>query len=120
MVFDLGGMPDMAPTLAVLSALRPGRTIIRNIAHLRLKESDRLSALVTELRKTGIEADEIGDGLAIVGGKPCGTLIATYNDHRIAMSFAMLGLAVPGMRIEGEECVNKSFPAFWKALEGLY
>jgi len=120
MTFDLGAMPDMVPTLAVLSALRPGRTIIRNVAHLRLKESDRLAALVNELRKTGISAEEITDGIAITGGSPHGAAIATYNDHRIAMSFAVLGLAVPGMRIDGEECVGKSFPGFWEALEGLY
>ena len=119
MTFDLGAMPDMVPTLAVLSALRPGRTIIRNVAHLRLKESDRLAALVNELRKTGISAEEITDGIAITGGSPHGAAIATYNDHRIAMSFAVLGLAVPGMRIDGEECVGKSFPGFWRVLEGL-
>ena len=119
MTFDLGAMPDMVPTLAVLSAIRPGRTIIRNVAHLRLKESDRLAALVNELRKTGISAEEIADGIAITGGSPHGAAIATYNDHRIAMSFAVLGLAVPGMRIDGEECVGKSFPGFWRVLEEL-
>ena len=119
MTFDLGSMPDMVPTLAVLSALRPGRSVIRNVAHLRFKESDRLAALVNELRKTGIAAEEIADGIAVTGGSPRGAVIATYNDHRIAMSFAVLGLVVPGMTIEGEECVGKSFPGFWGALEGL-
>ena len=119
MTFDLGAMPDMVPTLAVLAALRPGRSLIRNVAHLRLKESDRLAAMVTELRKTGIAAEELADGIAVTGGKPRGATIATYNDHRIAMSFAVLGLAVPGMRIEGEECVGKSFPGFWGALKEL-
>ena len=117
MTFDLGAMPDMVPTLAVLCALRPGRSLIRNVAHLRLKESDRLAALVNELRKTGIAAEELADGIAVTGGKPRGATIETYNDHRIAMSFAVLGLAVPGMKIEGEECVGKSFPGFWEALE---
>jgi 3-phosphoshikimate 1-carboxyvinyltransferase len=120
MSFDLGSMPDMVPTLAVLSALRPGRSVIRNVSHLRLKESDRLAAMVNELRKTGIAAEEIADGIAVTGGSPRGAAIATYNDHRIAMSFAVLGLVVPGMIIEGEECVGKSFPGFWSALEGLY
>ena len=119
MTFDLGAMPDMAPTLAVLSAVRPGRTLIRNVAHLRLKESDRLAALVNELGKTGIGAEELADGLAVNGGIPRGAAIETYNDHRIAMSFAVLGLAVPGMRIDGEECVGKSFPGFWRVLEEL-
>ncbi|MBU2054662.1 MAG: 3-phosphoshikimate 1-carboxyvinyltransferase [Proteobacteria bacterium] len=120
MSFDLGAMPDLAPTLAVLCAVRPGRSLIRNIAHLRLKECDRLAALVTELRRTGIGAEELPDGISIAGGKPRGAVIETYNDHRIAMSFAILGLAAPGMRIAGETCVGKSFPGFWTALEGLY
>ena len=108
------------PTLAVLSALRPGRSVIRNVAHLRFKESDRLAALVSELKKTGVAVEEIPDGIAVTGGSPHGAAIATYDDHRIAMSFAILGLAVPGMKIAGEGCVGKSFPGFWEALEGLY
>ncbi|MHB8772710.1 MAG: 3-phosphoshikimate 1-carboxyvinyltransferase [Syntrophales bacterium] len=119
MTFDLADMPDMVPTLAVLAALRPGRSLIRNVAHLRIKESDRLAAMAKELRKTGIAAEELPDGIAVTGGIPGGATIATYNDHRIAMSFAVLGLRVPGMKIEGEECVGKSFPGFWQALERL-
>jgi 3-phosphoshikimate 1-carboxyvinyltransferase len=119
-VFDLGDMPDMVPTLAVLSALRPGRTVIENVAHLRLKESDRLSALATELGKTGIPVEERKDGLIITGGQPHGAEIETYNDHRIAMSFAVLGLAVPGISIRNPACVSKSFPGFWGELEKLY
>ncbi len=118
-VFDLGNMPDMVPTLAVLAALRPGRTVIQNVAHLRLKESDRLAALARELQRTGIRAAESEDGLIIEGGKPRGAVIETYNDHRIAMSFAVLGLAIPGMRIKDRDCVNKSFPGFWEELEKL-
>jgi 3-phosphoshikimate 1-carboxyvinyltransferase len=113
-------MPDMVPTVAVLAALRPGRTIIRNAAHLRLKESDRLAALASELVRVGIGARETEDGLVIDGGTPHGAVIETYNDHRIAMSFAILGLVVPGVRIVNGACVGKSFPGFWQALEGLY
>jgi 3-phosphoshikimate 1-carboxyvinyltransferase len=113
-------LPDMVPTLAVLAALRPGRTIIRNVAHLRIKESNRLEALVTELTKTGIRAEETGDGLVITGGTPRGVEIETYNDHRIAMSFAVLGLCVPGMRIRNPDCVGKSFPGFWEEMGNLY
>jgi 3-phosphoshikimate 1-carboxyvinyltransferase len=113
-------LPDMVPTLAVLAALRPGRTVIRNVAHLRIKESNRLEALVTELTKTGIRAEETGDGLVITGGTPRGAEIETYNDHRIAMSFAILGLAAPGMRIRNPDCVGKSFPGFWAELDKLY
>jgi 3-phosphoshikimate 1-carboxyvinyltransferase len=118
--FDLGEMPDMVPTLAVLAACRPGRTTIRKVAHLRIKESNRLAALVNELGKTGIEARELEDGLVIEGGRPHGAEIETYNDHRIAMSFAVLGLVAPGMIIRDPECVQKSFPGFWQALEALY
>jgi len=117
--FDMGDMPDVVPTVAVLAAMRPGRTVITNVAHLRVKESNRLKALVTELRKTGINAEELSDGIAIEGGSPRGAAIETYNDHRIAMSFAVLGLAVPGMRIMNPDCVSKSFPDFWKVLEKL-
>jgi 3-phosphoshikimate 1-carboxyvinyltransferase len=113
-------LPDMVPTLAVLAAVRPGRTIIRKVAHLRIKESNRLEALVRELTKTGIRAEEIDDGIIITGGTPRGAEIETYNDHRIAMSFAMLGLAVPGMRIRNPGCVGKSFPGFWEEMEKLY
>ena len=119
MIFDLGDMPDIVPTLAVLCALRAGRSLIRNVAHLRFKECDRLAALATELRKTGIDVAEFADGLAVDGGNPRGAAIETYNDHRIAMGFAVLGLAVPGMEIEGEACVGKSFPGFWAALKDL-
>ncbi len=120
LLFDLKDMPDMVPTLAVLSALRPGRTVIANVAHLRLKESDRLTAVTTELIKTGIQVEERPDSLVITGGQPRGVEIETYNDHRIAMSFAILGLAVPGMKIKNPACVDKSFPGFWKEIDKLY
>jgi 3-phosphoshikimate 1-carboxyvinyltransferase len=118
--FDLGNMPDMVPTLAVLGAVRPGRTIITNVPHLRIKESDRLAALATELRKVGVRAEERDDGLVIEGNKPRGAEIETYNDHRIAMSFAVLGLTIPGIRIQNAGCVDKSFPGFWGELKKLY
>ncbi len=118
-VFDMGNMPDVVPTLAVLAAIRPGRTVIKNVAHLRVKESDRIAAVVTELKRTGVRAEETDDGLIIDGGKPRGAEIETYSDHRIAMSFAMLGLTVPGIKIKDRDCVNKSFPLFWNELEKL-
>ena len=120
MDFDLAGMPDIVPTLAALCALRPGQSLIRNVGHLRLKECDRLAALVNELAKIGIAAEAAGADLAIMGGTPHGARIATYDDHRIAMSFAILGLAVPGIEIEDPKCVGKSFPGFWTALEELH
>lgn len=119
-VFDLGDMPDMVPTLSVLAPFRSGRTVIKNVSHLRTKESDRLKALVTELKKTGVRAEEREDGLAIDGNGPHGAEIEAYNDHRIAMSFAILGLRTPGVKIKDKNCVKKSFPGFWEELKKLY
>lgn len=118
-IFSMGDMPDMVPTLAVLSAFRNGQTVIKDAAHLRIKESDRLAALVNELRKTGITAVETSDGMVIQGGSPREARIETYKDHRMAMSFAVAALAAPGMRIDDPDCVGKSFPGFWDELKKL-
>jgi 3-phosphoshikimate 1-carboxyvinyltransferase len=117
---DMNEMPDLVPTLAITSAFAREKTVIRNIGHLRFKESDRIHALAIELNKMGIRIKEGEDGLEIEGGKPHGAEIETYNDHRIAMSFAIAGLAVPGIKIKGERCVDKSFPEFWETLQRLY
>jgi 3-phosphoshikimate 1-carboxyvinyltransferase len=117
---DLADMPDQVPTLAVVAAFAEGTTVIKNVAHLKSKESDRLSATVTELKKMGIDATCTANALVVKGGKPKVAIIDTYNDHRIAMSFAMAGLKVPGVCIRNENCVEKSFPAFWQVFEGLY
>ena len=117
---DMNEMPDLVPTLAVTAAFAQGKTVIQNIAHLRFKESDRLHALAVELGKIGIRVNEGEDGLKIEGGKPHRAEIETYDDHRMAMSFAIAGLAVPGIRIKGERCVDKSYPAFWEKLQELY
>jgi 3-phosphoshikimate 1-carboxyvinyltransferase len=114
---NMGDMPDVAPTLAIVAAFAEGTTVIKNIAHLRIKECDRLSAMVTELGKMGAEVEEQPDSM-IIHGRAGGTNlhgaeIKTYDDHRIAMCFAVAGLKIPGVRITGEECVAKSFPDFW-------
>jgi 3-phosphoshikimate 1-carboxyvinyltransferase len=115
---DMGDMPDVAPTLAVVAAFAEGSTVINNIAHLRIKECDRVSAVVTELRKMGAEVEEEHDRMIIhgkAGGSNLhGASIETYNDHRMAMCFAVAGLRVPGVEITGEDCVVKSFPDFWE------
>jgi len=120
MVFDMSSMPDMVPTVAVLAAYRKGRTVITNVAHLRIKECDRIAAVVTELTRMGIAAEEREDGLSVTGGTPQGVRIETYEDHRIAMAFAMAGLVTEGMEITDRTCVNKSFPRFWDTLNQLY
>ena len=116
---DMATMPDLVPTLAVLAAFAAGDTVITGVAHLRHKESDRLAAVATELAKMGIAVRETADGLIIRGGTPRGALIHTYNDHRIAMSFAVAGLKTPGVTIEDPECVAKSFPEFWQFFRRL-
>lgn len=110
---DMAAMPDLVPTLAVLAAFARGETVITGAAHLRHKESDRLAAVAAELGKMGITVREAADGLVITGGQPRGAVIDTYQDHRIAMSFAVAGLKAPGTIIRDPDCVAKSFPEFW-------
>jgi 3-phosphoshikimate 1-carboxyvinyltransferase len=117
---DMGNMPDMVPTLAITAAFARGTTVINNVAHLRIKESDRLRAITEGLQKMKTQVEERGDGLVITGGKPQGAIIDPHHDHRIAMSFAVAGLATEGVRISDESCVDKSFPGFWQTFERLY
>ena len=117
---DMRDMPDMVPTLAVTAAFAEGTTVIRNVGHLRIKESDRLQAVAEGLLRLGIEVNEGRDSLTIRGGSPVGALIDPYDDHRIAMSFAIAGLVTRGVRIADETCVDKSFPEFWDRFEELY
>ena len=117
---DMGDMPDMVPTLAVAAAFAEGATVIKNVSHLKSKESDRLTSVANELEKMGITARCTADELIVSGGQPRGAEIETYGDHRIAMSFAVAGLAAPGTIIMDEHCVEKSFPNFWEVFEGMY
>jgi 3-phosphoshikimate 1-carboxyvinyltransferase len=117
---DMADMPDVVPTLAVAAAYARGTTIIHNVAHLRAKECDRLAAVTCELGKMGIDAHATENELRIVGGAPTGADIDTYDDHRIAMSFAVAGLKTTGVRIADPGCVAKSFPDYWKVLDQLY
>ncbi|MCB2170005.1 MAG: 3-phosphoshikimate 1-carboxyvinyltransferase [Deltaproteobacteria bacterium] len=117
---DMGDMPDMVPTVAVVAAFARGTSCIKNVAHLRAKECDRLDAVIKELKSMGIVAHSSGDDLYIEGGQPLAAEIETYNDHRIAMSFAIAGLQAPGTRIRNPGCVEKSFPNFWEVYETLF
>jgi 3-phosphoshikimate 1-carboxyvinyltransferase len=117
---DMGDLPDAVPTLAVVAAYARGTTRIRNVGHLRQKESDRLEAVVSELRKMKIAARCDAGSLVVVGGRPEGARIDTYQDHRMAMSFALAGLKTPGVAIRDEGCVRKSFPGFWRVFDRLY
>ncbi len=110
---DLNAMPDMAQTLAVVAAFAEGPTRIRNVANLRIKETDRIAATAAELRKLGAEVEETDDGFVIRPRPLHGADIDTYDDHRMAMSFAVAGLRVPGVRIKDPGCVSKTFPDFF-------
>lgn len=113
---DLGDLPDTAPTLAVLAAFAAGPTRIRNVSNLRIKESDRLAALATELGRMNVATELRPDGIVIQpDGIPHAARITTYDDHRIAMSFALAGLRLDGMVIAEPGCVAKTFPGFFDA-----
>jgi 3-phosphoshikimate 1-carboxyvinyltransferase len=116
---DLNALPDAAMTVAVLAAFCQGETRIRNVANLRVKETNRLHALTTELGKIGVNVTELADGLQIAGNPAAlhGADIATYDDHRMAMCFAMAGARLPGLRIQEPACVSKTYPAFWDDLQ---
>ncbi|MDP6178358.1 MAG: 3-phosphoshikimate 1-carboxyvinyltransferase [Desulfatiglandales bacterium] len=117
---DMGAMPDMVPTLAAIALFARGKTAIRNVSHLRLKESDRLGAVAFEWRRLGGRVEELEDGIIIHGGERLsGGVMDPHNDHRLAMSLAIAGLRVPGIKIKNEHCVNKSFPRFWELWDGL-
>jgi 3-phosphoshikimate 1-carboxyvinyltransferase len=107
---DMNAISDCVMTLAAVACFAEGPTTIRNVAHIRHKESDRLQALATELRKVGAKVDEFPDGLRITPGPLHGAEIETYNDHRIAMSMALIGLKVPGIVIRNPGCVAKTYP----------
>lgn len=127
---DMGACPDLVPTVAVLAAFAQGSTCIRNVAHLRHKESDRIKAPATELAKVGIAVAQLDDGLLVTGcghdnppHLPDGVPLSAHNDHRIAMSLALLDLRQPGLhvchRLDDATVVRKSFPHFWNIWEQL-
>ncbi|MBF0235864.1 MAG: 3-phosphoshikimate 1-carboxyvinyltransferase [Desulfamplus sp.] len=136
---DMSDIPDVVPTLAVVAAFARGTTKIVNIEHLREKECDRISVVVSQLRKIGVDASEGKDWLSVTGlytdldcsacdkqhGKSNnghryhGDLIETFNDHRMAMAFSIVGLRVDGIEIENESCVAKSFPNYWEKFDSL-
>ncbi len=118
---DMSNMPDVVPTLAVVASFAKGTTYIKNVAHLKEKECDRITSVVTELTKMGVDIKATESGMIISGGnKPHGAIINTYNDHRMAMCFSVAGILVPDLYIEDESCVVKSFPDYWDVFEKLF
>jgi len=117
---DLNDMPDTVPTLAVLALFADSPTTIRNVANLRLKESDRIAALHRELSKLGAVVEELPDGLIIhPPSRLIPAAIETYDDHRMAMSFAIAGLKCPGLVINDPQCCAKTFPDFFERFERM-
>ncbi|MFQ5805142.1 MAG: 3-phosphoshikimate 1-carboxyvinyltransferase [Phycisphaerae bacterium] len=117
---DLNAMPDAAQTLAVVALFATGPTRISNVANLRIKETDRLAALESELIRLGARVEMSGDGLTITPpAQITPAAIETYDDHRMVMSFALVGLGADGIVVKGADCVSKSFPDFFGALARL-
>jgi len=114
---DLNRAPDSVPPLAVTAAFAAGPSVIANIGHLAYKETDRLRALRTELPKIGAIVGGTADTLVVKPGTPVPSVIEPYDDHRLAMSFAVAGLRIDGTEILNPGCVGKSFPGFWDELE---
>jgi 3-phosphoshikimate 1-carboxyvinyltransferase len=112
-------MPDVAQTLAVVACFAEGATVMKGLSTLRVKETDRIAALHEELKKIGIHSKPTSDSLTVFGGHPHAGRIATYEDHRMAMAFSLLGARIAGVQIEDPEVVEKSFPSFWSALQTL-
>lgn len=117
---DMNDTPDVVQTLASVAVFAEGKTRIRNVRNLRYKETDRITAIVNELKKVGVEVTEFEDGLEINPSPPHSAEISTYNDHRMAMSFALIGLRTEGIKIKDPECVEKTFPDFFERLGKLY
>jgi 3-phosphoshikimate 1-carboxyvinyltransferase len=117
---DMRDIPDTAQTLAAIAPFASSPTRIRGIASARLKETDRVSATCNELKRLDVQVEEHDDGMTIY---PCKTFkptnIQTYNDHRMAMSFSLIGLHFDGVTIENPSCVSKTFPNYFEVLDSL-
>ncbi|MFA9428601.1 3-phosphoshikimate 1-carboxyvinyltransferase [Egicoccus sp. AB-alg2] len=116
---DMADVSDTAQTLAAVAVFAEGPTRVRGIGFIRHKETDRVGAVVAELRRLGIDAREEDDGFVVHPGAPTAGVVHTYDDHRMAMSFALLGLRVPGIVIADPGCVAKTFPDYFAVLESL-
>jgi 3-phosphoshikimate 1-carboxyvinyltransferase len=116
---DMQNYPDLVPTIAVMCLFAQGKSCLRNILILRFKESDRIRAIIENIHRLGGHATLNGPDLIIKPGKLKGAELETYSDHRIAMSFAIAGLRIPGIKIINPSCVHKSYPDFWTHLEQL-
>lgn len=117
---DMQHMSDTMMTLAAIAPFAQSPTRIINIGNTRVKESDRINAMATNLRQLGVRVEEEKTALTIYPGTPSAGVIKSYQDHRIAMACSLIGLKVPGIVIDDTRCVNKTFPGFFKAFLGMY
>ena len=117
---DMRAISDTSLTLAAIAPFADSKVSLRNIEHTRWQETDRIHAMVTELRKLGVPVIEHQDGLEISPSPVTPAAIDTYEDHRMAMAFALVGLKASGIRINDPECVSKTFPNYFEVLEQLY
>jgi len=115
----MNSMPDVVPTLAAIAPFADSPTRIREVGFIRHHESDRIAAIATELRRLGAAVREFDDGLEIAPSSLQPAAIETYDDHRIAMAFAIIGLKLPGLRIKNPGCVAKTYPEFFRDLADL-
>jgi len=111
---------DQTITLAALAPFASSPTIIRNIRHIQYQESNRIHAILTELSKMGIKCMEFDDGIKIYPGTPKPSIVNTYDDHRMAMAFSLIGLRTKGIIIANPSCVSKTFQNYFDVLELLY
>jgi 3-phosphoshikimate 1-carboxyvinyltransferase len=116
---DMNDISDTVMTLGAVACFAHGPTTIRNVAHIRHKETDRLSALAAELRRVGAGVEERQDGLTITPAPLHGAVVQTYHDHRMAMSLALVGLMIAGIVIDNPACVAKTYPRFFDDLQRL-
>ena len=116
---DMSACSDQAITLAAIAPFANGITTIRGIGHIRHQESDRIHAIATELRKMGIICEETADTLTIYPGTPQPCLVDTYDDHRMAMGFSLIGLRIPGIVIDDPDCCKKTFSNYFELLDTI-
>jgi 3-phosphoshikimate 1-carboxyvinyltransferase len=118
-VAELGEMPDVAPTLAVVALFAAGETRIHGVPHLRFKETDRIAVLCESIGRLGGDAEPAPDGFIVRPRTLRGAAIDPHDDHRIAMSFAVAGMRLPGVVILNPGCVSKSYPGFWDDVDRM-
>ncbi len=117
---NMNAISDTVQTLAAIAPYANSPVIVRDVQHIRHKETDRIQAVVTELRKLGVQVEEYPDGLKITPGTVTPTAVDTYQDHRMAMAFAVTGLRTAGVRINDPACTQKTFPDYFTRFETLY